>query len=77
MTEATTTRPRSAAPERRVMVCYKFALATRNLIDELAAERGVSKTMLVELAVEAYARQSAAATTPAPSTPPTDSAPRR
>ena len=61
MTEATQAPARSRTPERRVMVCYKFALATRNLIDELAAERGVSKTMLVELAVEAYARQSATA----------------
>ena len=61
MTEVTPTLTRSRSAERRVMVCYKFALKTRNLIDELAAERGVSKTMLVELALESYARQSAAA----------------
>ncbi len=78
MTEATSTRKRSRSPEgRRVMVSYKFGLATRNLIDELAAERNVSKTMLVEMALESYARKSAPAATPAPSTPPIDSAPRR
>jgi hypothetical protein len=78
MTEATPVRKRSRSPEgRRQMVAYKFDLATRNLIDELAAERGVSKTMLVEMALESYARKSAPAATPAPSTPPTGSAPRR
>lgn len=48
---------RPPGPSKLKMVAYKFPLALIDLIDEMAAEQRMSKTMLVEVAIEAYARQ--------------------